>query len=64
VSRNEVEQVQDDLREQVQFLRDGANREYVRMLNEDGSESLFAAEPRHFRDAYDSIIALIDGMTP
>lgn len=50
-----------DLRKQVQFLRDGADHAYKRMLNQDGSESVYAPEHRHFREAYDSVLGIIDG---
>lgn len=49
----------DQLRETVQMMRDGADREYRTMLNPDGSESQFAPEHRHFRDAFDAVLRLM-----
>ena len=54
-----VDEYKDDLYQQVRMLRAGADREYRNMLNQDGSESQFAAEHRHFRDAYDSVLRMI-----
>lgn len=58
-----MDEQMETLRKQVEFLRNGADYEYKRMLNQDGSESLYAIEPRNFRDAYQSVLGIIDGMT-
>jgi hypothetical protein len=58
-----MDEAMEQLRKQVAFLRDGADYAYKRMLHEDGTESAYAPEHRHFREAYQSVLDIIDGMT-
>lgn len=49
-----------ELRATVQMMRDGARREQETMMNPDGTESAFVAEHRHFGDAFDAVLRLMD----
>jgi hypothetical protein len=51
----------EELRAIVQHLHDGARREQTRMLHADGSPSVYSEEHRHFAEAYESVLKLIDG---